>query len=105
MAGIEVHDVLAIPENMEVIVLPECCYAKFTHRGEVMQLDNTVNYIYSNWLFNSGYRHTYGPDLELYGDNYHPTSGNSIIHYTIPIIQSECRSNLACGANGGIEGI
>ncbi len=79
MAGIEVRDAIPIPDGMETIVLPECCYAQFTHRGKVAQLDNTVNYIYSNWLLKSGHKHTYGPDLELYGTNYHPTSKDSII--------------------------
>lgn len=87
MAGIEVHEATSLPDGMEFIELPECSYAQFTHQGEVAQLDNTVNYVYSNWLLNSGYKHTYGPDLELYGADYRPTSSDSIIHYAIPIKQ------------------
>ncbi len=87
MAGIEVRNIESIPEGMEAIVIPECHYAQFTHRGEVAQLDITVNYIYSNWLLKSEHKHTYGPDLELYGANYHPTSKDSIIQYAIPIVQ------------------
>lgn len=33
----------------------------------------------------SGRRHTYGPDLETYGSQYHPTSEQSVIHYAILI--------------------
>lgn len=85
LAGIEVLAGATTPEGMEVIVLPECRYAQFSHRGKVDQLDNTVNYIYSKWLLNSSHKHSYGPDLEFYGAEYHPTSSNSTIHYAIPI--------------------
>lgn len=87
IAGIEVRDIESIPDGMEAIILPECHYAHFTHRGAVAQLDTTVNYIYSNWLLKSGHKHTYGPDLELYGANYHPTAKDSIIQYAIPIVK------------------
>jgi len=85
LAAIEVRDADSIPDGMEAMVLPESCYAQFAHRGNVAQLDNTVNYIYSNWLLKSNQRHNYGPDLELYGAEYHPTSSESTIHYAIPI--------------------
>ena len=85
LAGTEVRDTESIPEGMEVLVLPENRYAQFTHCGKVEKLDNTVNYIYSNWLLNSNHRHSYGPDLEIYGAEYHPVSSDSKIHYAIPI--------------------
>ncbi|NOX50361.1 MAG: helix-turn-helix domain-containing protein [Gammaproteobacteria bacterium] len=78
-------ETVPVPEGMEEIYLPSSTYARFTHRGEVAQLDNTVNYIYANWLFNSTYRHSYGADLEIYGADYHPESNNSVVHYSIPI--------------------
>ena len=85
MAGVEVRKLESIPEGMEVLVLPKHDYARFEHRGKVTQLDNTVNYIYSNWLLKSEYKHAYSPDIEVYGSNYHPTSKHSVIHYEIPI--------------------
>jgi len=85
MACVEVSSLNSVPEGMDTMILPECKYAKFSHRGEVIKLDNTVNYIYSNWLLNSDYNHTYGIDLEFYGDDYHPTSKDSLVHYAIPI--------------------
>jgi len=88
MAGIEVSDIESIPEGMQALHLPECSYAQFAHRGEVAKLDATVNYIYSNWLLKSEYKHSYGADLELYGADYHPTSSDSVIHYAIPIVHS-----------------
>lgn len=64
-------------------------YAKFTHKGEVKQIDNTVNYIYSTWLLKSGKRHTSGYDLEVYGSEYDPVSESSVMYYAIPI-ESSC---------------
>ncbi len=54
-------------------------------RGPVQQLDHTVSYAYGTWLAQSGYRHTYGADLELYGAAYQPNSADSVLHYAIPI--------------------
>ncbi len=77
-----------LPQGMEMIIIPETIYAVFTHRGEVNNIDHTVNYIYSNWLSQSGKRHTYGFDLEIYGADYRADSEESIIHYAIPITES-----------------
>ena len=89
IAGVQVNDIQSIPDGMEALVIPESRYALFTHRGEVAQLDTTVDYIYSNWLLKSGHRHSYSPDLEIYGQDYHPSSKDSIIHYAIPILSPE----------------
>ncbi|NOX43783.1 MAG: helix-turn-helix domain-containing protein [Gammaproteobacteria bacterium] len=84
-AAIEVREIEFLPENMVSIDIPPSNYAKFTHRGDVKHTDNTVNYIYSSWLLNSGKRHTSGPDLEIYGPEYVPASEKSVMHYAIPI--------------------
>ena len=74
-----------IPTGMVEFFVPESRYAIFTHNGPVPQLDNTVNYIYSNWLLDSEHQHSYGPDLEIYGPQYDPASDNSVMHYAIPL--------------------
>ena len=84
-AAIEVEKIEHTPKDMASIVIAPSQYALFTHQGPVKQLDNTVNYIYSSWLLQSPYRHSYGPDLEFYGADYHPTSDQSVMHYAIPI--------------------
>ena len=84
-AALKVTELESIPEGMTMLEIPEAQYAKFTHKGHVQNLDNTVNYIYSSWLLNSGKRHTYGPDIEIYSDKYIPDSEDSVIHYAIPI--------------------
>lgn len=84
-AAMEVTTTESVPEGMCVVEIPEATYARFAHKGKVSDLDHTVNYIYGTWLMSSGRRHTYGPDLEIYGSQYHPTSEQSVIHYAIPI--------------------
>jgi len=84
MAGIEVSRVNGIPDGMELMTIPESCYAQFEHRGQPEQLNNTVNFVYCNWLLNSEYIHSYGPDIEIFGSDYLPASSDSIIHYAIP---------------------
>jgi AraC family transcriptional regulator len=83
-AAIEVAKVGKLPPKMVSVEIPSATYAKFTHWGEVKNLDQTVNYIYSSWLIQSGKRHTYSADLEIYGAGYEP-GPNGKIDYAIPI--------------------
>lgn len=84
-AAIEVTELASIPEGMVALELPAARYARFEHRGPAQKLDHTVSYVYATWLAGSEHRHSYGPDLEVYGAQYHPTSDDSVIHYAIPI--------------------
>ena len=84
-AAIEVSDIKTLPQNLVSIEIPANTYAKFTHKGNVKNIDNTVNYAYSSWLLNSGMRHTNGADLEFYGADFNPVSENSVMHYAIPV--------------------
>jgi len=83
-AAIEVSDPSSVPDGMVVLEVPEAKYAKFAHQGPAREVDHTVNYIYSTWLAQSGLRHSYGPDLEIYGPGYDATSAQSLFHYAIP---------------------
>ncbi|MEM6991817.1 MAG: AraC family transcriptional regulator [Myxococcota bacterium] len=75
------------PDAMVRLVVPGATYARFTHRGEAKDIDRTVNYIYSTWLARSGKRHTYGPDLEIYGSGWMATGAESVMHYAIPVTE------------------
>ncbi len=81
----EVASIEALPKGMVSVRLPASRYAQFTHRGPVGAIDHTINYIYSSWLARSGWRHTYGADLESYGADYDPGSDQSVIRYAIPV--------------------
>ena len=74
-----------LPDEMICVEIPSQRYAKFTHRGDVGNINHTVNYIYSTWLLNSDLEHTYGADIEEYGERYQPNSSESEIHYLIPV--------------------
>jgi len=84
-AAIEVDKIEQIPKDMVSIVIPLSNYAKFTHKGDLKNIDRTVNYIYSSWLLKSTKTHTSGPDLEVYDHEYDPLSKNSVMYYAIPI--------------------
>lgn len=74
-----------VPEGMATMTLPAARRAVFTHRGPATELDHSVNYVYSTWLTQSGYRHSGQADLEIYGKAYHPTSPDSEIGYAVPL--------------------
>ena len=86
VAAIEVSTLKDIPNGMFSLIIEESTYAKFAHTGAVSHLDNTVNYIYSSWLLNACTKHSYGPDIEIYGEEYQPNSNDSVIYYSIPLI-------------------
>ncbi|HET9956930.1 MAG TPA: AraC family transcriptional regulator [Polyangiaceae bacterium] len=86
-AAVEVTEAAHPPKGMVSFQVPAASYARFEHRGPAQQIDHTVSYAYSTWLAQSekGYRHTGGPDLEIYGAAYHPTAATSVMHYALPI--------------------
>ncbi|MEQ1515408.1 MAG: helix-turn-helix domain-containing protein [Usitatibacteraceae bacterium] len=74
-----------LPRGLTRLRVAASRYARFAHRGRVANVNMTVNYIYSSWLLRSGMRHTYGCDLEFYGEEYEVDSDTSVIYYAIPI--------------------
>lgn len=84
-AATEVSAVGTLAEGLVALSIPRATYAKFTHRGLPADVNHTVNYAYSTWLMRSGYRHTYGHDLEIYGADYRSDSADSVLHYALPV--------------------
>jgi len=84
-AAAPVTKVSKLPEGMTSCRIPASSYAIFAHKGHPGSIDNTVNYIYSSWLTQSGLQHTFGPDLEIYGADYEQNSNDSVIYYGIPV--------------------
>lgn len=84
-AAIAVTEITSLPEGFVSVTVPAGTYARFEHRGAAPRIDHTVSYAYATWLAQSSYRHSYAPDLEIYGAAYHPTSDDSVFHYAIPI--------------------
>lgn len=84
-AAREVTCVGAVPRAMQATEVPGGRYAVFNHRGPPRAVDQTVDYVYTAWLARSDYRHTYGPDLEIYDERWQPGSPDSEMAYAIPI--------------------
>lgn len=84
-AAVEVSGPAALPPEMCAVEVPGGRYAVFEHRGYAKHLDKTVDYIYATWLVRSGFRHTWGPDLEIYGPQWSADSPESVTHYAVPI--------------------
>ena len=78
------HDA-PLPPGMVAVEIPASVYAHFWHRGRAEQVRHTVGYIYSTWLLGSQARHTYGPDVEIYGSEYRPDDESSVMEYAIPV--------------------
>lgn len=85
VACVPVTDDAAIPHRMVALNLPAAHRACFTHRGPVSALDHTVNYAYASWLLSSGHQHSGAFDVEVYGEQYHPTDAGSVIHYALAL--------------------
>jgi AraC family transcriptional regulator len=84
-AAIEVRQAGLLPAGMHRIEVPAADYATFLHRGLGKLVDRTVDFIYSSWLCQSEYRHSGGPDLEIYDASFDPHSERSQMRYAIPI--------------------
>lgn len=88
-ACVEVSGESPTPDGMQRFTVPQATYATFQHRGHATELDNTVNYIYANWLLGSDLRHNGGVDIEIYGPDYDPTSSDSVVGYAIPLANGD----------------
>lgn len=74
-----------VPEGMITRELPEQMYAKFTHRGPITNLDQTLKYIWGSWLPKSNYLYVEKPDFELYPPGYKGSDQNNEFYLHIPI--------------------
>ncbi len=65
----EVSSEKDIPEGMTLKQVPAAEYAVFTARGEMPEsIQETVKYIYREWLPHSNYMRTAGAEFELYDE-------------------------------------
>jgi len=74
-----------VPEGMVTRELPEQIYAKFTHRGSIANLDQTLKYIWGSWLPKSNYNYDEKPDFELYPSGYNVADSESEMYLHIPV--------------------
>ena len=82
-AAFEVHSSADIPEGMVSFDVPAATYAVF--HTTLPGIGETFDHAYCNWLPQSGYQATGGPDLELYGEEFDPSDPDSTFELYIPI--------------------
>ena len=81
-AAVEVADFENIPEGMEGFTLPGGLYAVFQQKG----MDTAIfQYIYAEWLPQSGYSLDERPHFELLGEKYKQGSPESEEEIWVPI--------------------
>lgn len=69
-AAVEVKNFENIPEGFEKLEIPGGKYAVFLHKGNTEMFSKTAQYIYTEWLPNSGFQLDNKPHFEVLGDNY-----------------------------------
>lgn len=90
LAGVEVSAASNIPDELNVVRIPELAYAVFPHPGHVSTLKDTVSTIFTEWLPASGLYIAQTdeemPDLlERYGEGFDPATGTGDIEVWVPI--------------------
>ena len=83
VAGMAVTSADDVPDGMVSCEVPEQKYAVFT--GTLPTVGQTYQYIYHDWLPQSGYQRTVGPEFELYDENFDPADDSSQMDIYIPI--------------------
>lgn len=86
-AAVEVSGLEYIPAGMESLVIPAGLYAVFIHIGEQQEAKKTYNYIFGEWLPNSGYKPDARPHFAVMGERYKKGSPLSEEDIFIPIRQ------------------
>ncbi len=88
ITGTEVTSTEYIPDGMVCKTIPAARYVVFTARGSLPgSIQDTVKYIYQEWLPNSEYQRANSADFELYDDRCHGGE-NAEVDIYIPIVSS-----------------
>jgi len=84
-ATAEVTDFDSIPEEMESYVLPGGLYAVFDYKGLASAAGPTFQYIFTQWIPNSGYELDDRPHFEILGEKYKRDDPDSEEELWIPV--------------------
>jgi len=85
LCSVEVSSFEQTPEGMTTRFIPEQVYAKFTHRGSLASLNETLKYIWGSWLPKSNYEYMEKPDFELYLHGHNDSDPDSEMYLHIPV--------------------
>jgi AraC family transcriptional regulator len=85
IAGVEVADFAALPEDFLWLRLAEQRYAVFTHEQHVSTVRATFMAIFNEWLPKSGYRSAEAPPFERYDERFDGRTGMGGFEIWIPV--------------------
>ncbi len=74
-----------VPEGMETREIPEQMYAKFTHKGPVANIDQTLKHVWGSWLPKSNFDYIEKPDFELYRSGFNNSDPKNELYLHIPV--------------------
>ncbi len=83
VAGFEVKSTADVPEDMVCWEVPEQTYAVFP--CTLPNIVEAFRHVCKEWLPQSGYQRTDGPEFELYDENFQPDEGKLDMYIYIPI--------------------
>ena len=84
-AAMEVTDYKDVPAGMETIDLPAGLYAVFHYKGDATLAAPFFQYIFTNWLPNSGYVLDHRPHFEILGESYKNNDPSSEEDIWVPV--------------------
>ena len=76
-----------VPEGMTAYSFNTHAYAVFPHHGSISCLSRTIDWIFKDWLPESGYQKAGEYYFELYDDRFQPGSEDSILFIFVPVRQ------------------
>jgi AraC family transcriptional regulator len=88
--GVAVGEFAPIHPLLSRVYIQPQRYAVFTHRGSASDIRRTTDAVIGSWLPKSGYQHSrpneQAPDfIEVYGENFDPTTGLGDIEVWLPV--------------------
>jgi AraC family transcriptional regulator len=84
-AAVEVSSFSDIPREMETYILQSGRYAVFIHNGPASAAAKTMQYIFGQWLPQSGYRLDNREHFEILPEGYSPVDLNASEEIWVPI--------------------
>lgn len=90
MAGYAVWDFTGLPESFSPFIIPSQTYAVFIHAGSVLNIRDTIDFAFDQWLPASGYKHATAAEnalhfFERYGEKFDPHTGSGDIEIWLPV--------------------
>lgn len=81
-----------LPEGMTLWRVEPATYVRFTHRGPVANLQETITYVYDTWLPASGQKRADGVEFELYDEKFRGNAPDSELGYFVPLAATSVKA-------------